>query len=1228
MVINAILVFRSLRFPPEITIPPDQLNKKLPGQLPIYSILCPLYHEAKVLPHFIKSISSLVWPKNKLDVILLLEEDDTETISAAKSLRLPDYCRTLIVPHSQPKTKPKACNYGLAHARGEFVVIYEAEDHPDPDQLKKAYLAFQKSPSSTVCLQAKLNYYNPHQNFLTRLFTAEYSLWFDVALPGLQTINTSIPLGGTSNHFRTGVLRHIHGWDSFNVTEDCDLGTRLFKSGYKTAIIDSVTLEEANSHLGNWLRQRSRWIKGYLQTFLVHNRHPLRFLKDHGLHGLLFQLNTGGKIAFMIINPILWATTISYFAFYPIVGPTIEALYPPLVLYLAASSFIFGNFLYLYYYMIGCARRGHWELIKYVFLIPFYWLFISIAAFKAVFQLVFRPHYWEKTHHGLHISPSRIWNLKTEGLLLIASTMVSNFLNFLYNVYLGRHLSAENFSLIGLMGSFLYLVQIPGSALAKTVSHQSAYLGGQMRAETHKFWRFVRGRSTLIFFVLSILWVAASPLLTRTFKTDSIWPLVIFSPVWLTAVLSSVDRGLLSGHHRFGTLAFLSLTEAVIKFASAVILVSINQPQYVYASFPLTSILSFAIIWLVARPKTPEPSVPLLDYSPERFPWKFFSTSITSRMSTLAFLSLDVIFAKMYLPPEVAGQYVLISLAGKIVYFLGSLFDPFIIPVVSRSQGEGRNSRQPFYQLFLGNAACSLIGFMALGPLGNTFAPLLFGEKIVPLIPYLTVFSLAMVNFTLGGSVVSYHLARREFAFPIMALFVSLAQPILFYFFHGSLWSLVHIMLWLSVAYALTLFFMHLLVHYYVPISGNLNDLLGLFTRLFFPRRPLPVNKLRILVFNWRDICHKWSGGAEIYVHELAKNWVKAGHQVTVFCGNDSKCLTHERMDGVEVIRHGGFFMVYVWAAIYYLLKLRGRFDLVIDSENGVPFFTPLFVGVPKILLIHHIHQEVFRRQLSFPMAQIALFLESKIMPLVYSGQKIITVSESSKTDILKVCRCRPENISVITPGIDPTQFVRVSPKTHHPSFLYLGRIRPYKNLDIAIKAFAEVVKTYPKARLNIAGGGEGIKQLRELVERLKLSRHVYLLGAVSEKEKVQLLSESWAMLQPSSFEGWGITVIEANACATPVIASDVVGLRDSVVHQETGILVPPRDPQALASAIKYLIRHPARLRTFSQNALAWSVNFNWKDQSRKFLDAAVNHLAIKYSYPVTSQPALAEQRV
>jgi len=183
-------------------------------------------------------------------------------VFAARIGELPDYVRVLVVPHSLPKTKPKACNYGLNYARGDFLVIYDAEDIPEPHQLKKAYLGFENALDSVKCLQAKLNYYNPDHNLLTRLFTAEYSLWFEVILPGLQSVNGYIPLGGTSNHFRTRDLITLEGWDPFNVTEDCDLGARIFKRGWRTAIIDSVTLEEANSNAWNWLRQRSRWIKG------------------------------------------------------------------------------------------------------------------------------------------------------------------------------------------------------------------------------------------------------------------------------------------------------------------------------------------------------------------------------------------------------------------------------------------------------------------------------------------------------------------------------------------------------------------------------------------------------------------------------------------------------------------------------------------------------------------------------------------------------------------------------------------------------------------------------------------------------------------------------------------------------------------------------------------------------------------------------------------------------
>jgi len=292
---NFYLILKSLHSPPEIRSTNEEIAQLKNSELPTYSVLCPLYKEAHIIPGFLAAIKAMDWPKEKLDVMLLFEEDDQESIDAVKHMELPSFVRVVVVPDSKPKTKPKACNYGLAFAKGEYVVIYDAEDIPDPQQLKKAYLAFQVVGPNIKCLQAKLNYYNPHQNWLTRFFTAEYSLWFDVILTGLQSIQTTIPLGGTSNHFRRQDLLDLEGWDPFNVTEDCDLGIRLFKRGFKTAIIDSTTMEEANSNVKNWIRQRSRWIKGYMQTYLIHMRNPIDFASKQGIHALVFQLTVGGK---------------------------------------------------------------------------------------------------------------------------------------------------------------------------------------------------------------------------------------------------------------------------------------------------------------------------------------------------------------------------------------------------------------------------------------------------------------------------------------------------------------------------------------------------------------------------------------------------------------------------------------------------------------------------------------------------------------------------------------------------------------------------------------------------------------------------------------------------------------------------------------------------------------------------------------------------------------------
>lgn len=400
---NLFLVANTVRGSSEITFTDEELQSLKDDNLPVYTILCPMYKEAHMLGYFLDGIAKIDWPADKLDVIVLLEEDDKESIKTIGEMQLPSYVRTLVVPGSQPQTKPKACNYGLGFARGEYVVIFDAEDIPDPLQLKKAYLGFQKSDRKIVCLQAKLNYHNTNQNLLTRFFTAEYSWLFDISLPGLQSLNTIIPLGGTSNHFRKEDLIMLHGWDPFNVTEDADLGVRIFRLGYRTGIIDSVTLEEANSQVINWIRQRSRWVKGYMQTYLVHTRELMPMIRARGLQALMLHFVIGGRILFIFVNPLLWIVTISYFMAKAFMGPIIEQVYSPAILYIAVISLVLGNYLYILGYVLGCIKREQWGLIKFVFLSPFYLLLISVAGCMAFYQLLFKPYYWEKTVHGLHL---------------------------------------------------------------------------------------------------------------------------------------------------------------------------------------------------------------------------------------------------------------------------------------------------------------------------------------------------------------------------------------------------------------------------------------------------------------------------------------------------------------------------------------------------------------------------------------------------------------------------------------------------------------------------------------------------------------------------------------------------------------------------------------------------------------------------------------------------------
>jgi glycosyltransferase XagB len=395
-----IWIFMSALRKPSMVHVPDEVARAIPeAELPVYTVLVPAYHEPQVIGRLIGSLSKLDYPAVKLDIKLLLEDDDEETIAAAEAASPGAHIEIVRVPYSEPRTKPKACNFGLLQARGSLVTIYDAEDRPEPLQLRRAVAAFRDLDPRIACLQAKLSYHNANQNMLTRWFTAEYGMWFMQFLPGLVAHNAPIPLGGTSNHFRRDILQDIGAWDPYNVTEDADLGLRLHRAGYRTGVLDSTTYEEANSDPVNWIKQRSRWYKGYLQTWLIHMRDPVRIVRELGVRGVIaFTLFVLGTPLLAMLSPIFWGLTAVWILGRPDFA---AALFPAWVYYLSLFALVVGNFSFLYLTMVGSYRLRDPRIVLAALLTPAYWVLMSIAAIKAFVQLVHAPSFWEKTVHGL-----------------------------------------------------------------------------------------------------------------------------------------------------------------------------------------------------------------------------------------------------------------------------------------------------------------------------------------------------------------------------------------------------------------------------------------------------------------------------------------------------------------------------------------------------------------------------------------------------------------------------------------------------------------------------------------------------------------------------------------------------------------------------------------------------------------------------------------------------------
>jgi cellulose synthase/poly-beta-1,6-N-acetylglucosamine synthase-like glycosyltransferase len=374
-----------------------------PGTLPLYSILVPLYREANVVRQLVDALTRIDYPQDRLEVLFLVEQDDPETREALEE-GLPEGWRIIVVPPGKPRTKPRALNVGLPHVRGELFTIYDAEDRPDPDQLLKAVAAFEHLPDEVACLQARLDFYNSHQNHLTKWFTCEYATHFGLTLKGMARHRHPLPLGGTSTHFRTSVVRMLGGWDAWNVTEDCELGMRLAAAGFEVDMLDSITWEEALPVLRRWFRQRSHWIKGYLLTGLVLLRTPLRTGRAMGWGRFAASLaNVGGTGLVLLFWPLFWLLLWIYIGLRlgGVDVTPIEAAFPGPILALGITSLLLGNFVVLLAHVSAVYNLGRYDLVRYAITIPFYWAFSTVGGWIGATQLVSRPHFWAKTTHGL-----------------------------------------------------------------------------------------------------------------------------------------------------------------------------------------------------------------------------------------------------------------------------------------------------------------------------------------------------------------------------------------------------------------------------------------------------------------------------------------------------------------------------------------------------------------------------------------------------------------------------------------------------------------------------------------------------------------------------------------------------------------------------------------------------------------------------------------------------------
>lgn len=783
------------------------------------------------------------------------------------------------------------------------------------------------------------------------------------------------------------------------------------------------------------------------------------------------------------------------------------------------------------------------------------------------------------------------------GAILIGTMVVSSIINFVFNAYLGRTLNYTEYFIVSLVVTLYNFANMIVSALSSTVNHQVSELSAQGKPDSAvEYQKNIREIAITILVSITALILICSPLIANYFNTDNISAIVSITLVLAFLGYNNIMHAWFQGMLFFNYVALLFITESFSKLMIALFFTQIGESDVTYLSVPISVILTSVVAAILYKNHSSVKEISEINVP--KFARKFFATALLTGFATSAFLNIDILVAAHYLQPEEAGKYAILSLIGKLIFFFGSLLNVFTITLTTRAHTENKSTQSVLYLILGVTSAAVGVMYLVIGFAGSITAPLIFGDNARAITHLLPTYALAISLYTISTYIVNYHLALKHYLSPFVSISSTLVLLMLATFQHNTIEDLAGVVLTASIYNIVMLLILHVGYARGKFVLSNTLDLLDLFKFNFSQRSETTKH---ILLMNWRDTRHNLAGGAEVYVHELAKSWVKNAYQVSMITSNDGHSLRSEIVDGVFIIRRGGFFTVYIWAFIYYTLKFRGNVDYVVESQNGAPFLTPWYVKEKNIAIIHHINQSIFKRSLPKPFALLACSIEKHFMPHVYRNTKIIVVSPSTKKELQDLVS---ENldIDIVYNGVDTKSYIP-GKKSYIPTILYLGRLKKYKQVDLLIEAAKDIQKEMPAFQCIIAGDGEERAYLQEKVTSLGLRPNVIFKGKVSESEKIHLYQQAWITVQPSMMEGWGITAIESNACGTPVVAFNVPGLRDAIKHDHSGRLLDTHTSQELSKELLSLLSDSSYRQRLSSFSRIWAEEFSWEKSALEALN-------------------------